>query len=390
MSEKLAVFGGDPVTRDPFPSWPMLGEKAVADAAEVLRGGRLTYWSGDKGRAFEREFSRWAGASFAVSCSSGTAALHMALSCLGVGPGDEVIVPSHSFIASSFSALNVGAAPVFCDVGEDHTIDPRKLEPLVTGRTKALVVVHLYGIVADMDPILEIAAVRGLYVVEDCAQCTGGEYKGRKAGSLGDAGCFSFSQSKHLTTGGEGGMAVTSDESLAREMSSFRDHGYDGGERAESSCRRPGFNYRLTEAQSAIGIQELSRMDSWNLPRRRGFARLYDHAFGRVYGVESLPLSTEMRKNAYWQYPLHLDPSKLTSGVEKLQEALSAEGIPCSTIQWREAYREPAFGDKEARCPIAEKLREKTLILPLHPSMDHSHADLCIAGVRKVLHAFKR
>jgi dTDP-4-amino-4,6-dideoxygalactose transaminase len=390
MPVNLAVFGGDPVTRDPFPPWPSLGERAVAEAAEVLRSGKLTYWSGDKGRAFEREFARWTGARFAVSCSSGTAALHVALSCLGVGPGDEVIVPSHSFIASSFSALNAGARAVFCDVAQDHTMDPEKLESLVGPRTKALVVVHLFGVVADMEPILRVASARGLRVVEDCAQSMGGEYKGRKVGSIGDAGCFSFSQSKHLTTGGEGGMVVTSDANLAREMSSFRDHGYDGGERAEAFCRRPGFNYRLTELQSAIGIQELSRMDAWNLPRRRGYARLYDHALGDVYAVESLPLNTQKRSNAYWQYPLHLDAARLTAGVERIREALSAEGIPCSTIQWREAYREPAFGGARSLCPTAESLREKTLVLPLYPTMDKSHVDFCIAGVRKVLRAFKR
>ena len=397
MREELALFGGTPVTREIFPQWPRLAEASLSDALETLRSGRLSYWSGPKGREFESKWASWIGCRQAVSCSSGTLALHLALAGLGIGSGDEVIVPSHSFIASASCVSLAGATPVFCDVAEDHTLDPRRIAPLVTARTRAIVIVHLYGIVCDMGRILETARAHGLAVIEDCAQCAGGEYRGAKTGVLGDAGCFSFHESKHVTTGGEGGMVVTDNEDLAWECRSLRDYGADVREwyRADADARepaahvRPGFNCRLAEAQSAIGIAELARLDSWNLPRRRGYAKTYDHAFSQLYGVRGLPLDTPERRNAYWRYPLQFDPEKLACGGDELRRALTAEGIPAGGAQWREAYEEPLFAGK-GRCATAEALRDRTLALYLHPTWERSHIELCIAGVKKVLRAYKR
>jgi len=402
MSDMLAVNGGEPVTRTAFPGWPRLSEKALQEAAGTLQTGRLTYWAGPKGRELEKRWAEWLGAAHAVSCINCSAALHVALLALGVGPGDEVIVPSHSFISTAFAVIQTGAVPVFCDVGPDHVMDPRALRALVTSRTRAVLPVHLYGVVCDMDPIREVASAHGLFVVEDCAQCVGGEYKGRKAGSLGDVGCFSFSHAKHLTTGGEGGMVVTNDAALAREARSIRDHGYDaeawlglapGSDQPLAANRRLGFNYRLTEVQSAIGLAEMDRLDAWNLPRRRLYARMYDHAFSQAQGIAALPLCTPQRQNAYWRYPLTLDVEKLTAGAEKIQQALAAEGIPCSGVRWRESYEEPAFKEgvgSDFRCPMAERLHDRTLLLCLHPTWEKVHVDWCIAGVKKVLRAFRR
>lgn len=410
MTDTLAIFGGTPVTRDSFPPWPQLSEKAISEAAAVLRSGRLTYWAGSRGRELERRFAEWAsdGSSggaptYAVSVSSGSAGLHAALAAHGVKTGDEVILPSHTFIATAFAVIQAGAVPVFCDVARDHTLDPHAVEALLTPRTRAVIVVHLFGTVADMDPILRLARARNLSVIEDCAQCLGGEHKGRKAGTLGDVGVFSFSQTKHITTGGEGGMLVTQSEALARELYSVRDHGHDvsgwlplpaGAEQPAAPHLRIGYNYRLTEAQSAIGLSELSRLDSWNLPRRRGYAKIYDHAFKELYGVAALPLSTEDRLSAYWQYPLELDLEKLTVDARAFQEALSAEGIPCSTYKWTEAYAEPALAGfippGQPPCAMAERLRARTIVLCLHPTLERSHIECVIAGVKKVLRAFKR
>ncbi|MBE6573349.1 MAG: DegT/DnrJ/EryC1/StrS family aminotransferase, partial [Ruminococcaceae bacterium] len=210
-----------------FPMWPQFAPETVKDVTEPIINGKVNYWTGKKGMEFEEMFREWAGAKMAVSCTNGTAALHIGISALGIGPGDEVIVPSYSFIASSFAVVQAGAIPVFADVTEDHTIDPASIEKLITKRTKGIVVVHLYGVVADMGPILEIAKKHNLYVIEDVAQCIGGEYKGKKAGTIGDVGCFSFCQSKHFTTGGEGGMVLTMNEDIGWECRSFRDHGYD-------------------------------------------------------------------------------------------------------------------------------------------------------------------
>ena len=320
---------------------------------------------------------------------------------LGIGPGDEVIVPSYSFIASSFAVVQAGAIPVFCDVTDDHTIDPAKIEALITEKTKGIVVVHLYGVVADMGPILEIAEKYNLKIIEDCAQCFGGEYKGKKSGTIGDVGCFSFCQSKHFTTGGEGGMVVTNDEDLGWECRSFRDHGYDVRTRMNLLAmeeklpyihNRVGFNYRMTEMQSVIGINELKRFDGWNLARRRKYAGIYDRAFAGLEGIKKLPVNTDERKNAYWWYPILLDTGKLDIKAEKFVKALMAEGIPCYGIQWPEAYEEQAyrqhngFGNAKfpfmsseytnpdsvryetVLCPHAKKLRDET-ISPFPPSV---------------------
>jgi dTDP-4-amino-4,6-dideoxygalactose transaminase len=215
VTETLALFGGPKVTAEPFPAWPRLSEKALAEAAAALASGRLVQSAGTRVAGFEAGFAAWVGAPHAVAVASGTAALHAALAALGVGPGDEVIVPSHTFVATPLAILHAGARPVFCDVTDDQTIDPRALDELATPRTRAVIVVHLYGVVCDMGRILERTRARSIAVVEDCAQALGGEWQGRRAGTLGDAGCFSFSQVKHLTTAGEGGMMVTAREEVA-------------------------------------------------------------------------------------------------------------------------------------------------------------------------------
>jgi dTDP-4-amino-4,6-dideoxygalactose transaminase len=401
---ELALYGGEKTAHEPFPPWPQFAERTLTSVLEPLRSGRVSYLSGARGKEFEARWASWIGAAHAVSCSSGTAALHTALLALGIQPGDEVIVPSHTFLSTSLAVLHAGAAPVFCDVAGDHTMDPHALEALVTDRTRAVIVVHLYGIVCAMDRILEVAKRRGLAVVEDCAQSVGGEFHGRKAGTLGDAGCFSFSEGKHVSTGGEGGMVVTDDEKLAEACRSLRDYGreqanateYRGEENATeyrggAAHVRVGFNYRLTEIQSIIGLGELDRLDTWNLPRRAGFAKTYDHAFSQLYGVRALPLNTPERRNAYWKYPLQLDLERLTCGVEEFRRALVAEGLPDCGGRWPESYQEPVFaGREQVRCAGAEALQGMTVVLGLPPSWERAHVELCISAVRKVLRAYRR
>ena len=391
---ELALYGGEKTAHEPFPPWPQFAERTLTSVLEPLRSGRVSYSSGARGREFEARWASWIGAAHAVSCSSGTAALHTALLALGIQPGDEVIVPSHTFLSTSLAVLHAGAIPVFSDVGDDHTIDPRALEALVTERTRAVIVVHLYGIVCAMDRILEAARRHGLSVVEDCAQSVGGEFQGRKVGTLGDAGCFSFSEGKHVSTGGEGGMVVTENDKLAEACRSLCDYGREQAA-AESpggvAHVRVGFNYRLTEIQSVIGLGELDRLDTWNLPRRTGFARIYDHAFSQLYGVRALPLNTPNRRNAYWKYPLQLEPEKLTCRVEEFQSALVAEGLPDCGGRWRESYEEPVFaGRAQAHCAVAEALQATTVVLGLPPSWERTHVELCVSAVKKVLRAYRR
>lgn len=418
--EKEIVMNAAGITKLGFPMWPQFATESLTDILEPLKNGKVNYWTGPKGMEFEEKWRVWNGAAMAISCTNGTAALHIAVSSLGIGPGDEVIVPSYSFIASSFAILQAGAIPVFCDVTDEHTIDPKKIEKLITPRTKGILLVHLYGVMSDMGPILAIAKKHRLKVIEDCAQCFGGEYNGIKAGVIGDAGCFSFCQSKHFTTGGEGGMVVVKDEALGWECRSFRDHGYDVEKRMNMLAleeklpyihNRVGFNYRMTEIQSIIGINELKRLDNWNLARRYEYAAMYDEAFKSLPGIKKLPLNTKERKNAYWWYPINLDTDVLTINADKFTKELAALSIPCYGIQWPEAYEERAykelngfgstkfpflskeFTNPEAvkytgvTCPVAKKLRNCTFSLFLHPSWEKEHINACINGVKTVLNA---
>ncbi len=412
------VMNGAGVEEIGFPGWPQFAPEVPAEVTKVLNSGRVNYWTGKVGMEFEEAFAKWSGASFAISCTNGTAALHIALAALNVGPGDEVIVPSYTFIASSFAVVQAGAIPVFGDVTEDHTLDPKSIEALITPRTKAIVVVHLYGVVADMGPIMEIAKKHNLYVVEDCAQCIGGKFRDTMVGLVGDVGCYSFCQSKHFTTGGEGGMVITNNEDLAWECRSFRDHGYDVRTRMNMLAleeklpyihRRVGFNYRMTEMQSAIGLCELRRYDSWNLKRRLEYAAMYDKAFVGMKGITAVPYNSEERRNAYWWYPILIDTDVLDIVAKEFIGELIGMGIPCSGILWPESYLEQAYQDgvgfgsaqfpfrskeytdaksadySKVICPVAKSLRDKTVSLFLHPSWEPAHIEKVIAGVKAVI-----
>jgi dTDP-4-amino-4,6-dideoxygalactose transaminase len=398
VTSTLALHGGPKTATEPFPSWPRLSDRARAEAADVLASGRLVQSAGTRVAAFEAAFASYIGVPHAVAVSSGTAALHAALAAVGVGPGDEVIVPSRTFVATPLAIVHAGARPVFADSGDDQTLDPRAIDGLATPRTRAVIAVHLFGIVCDMDRILDRARERGIAVIEDCAQALGAEWRGRRAGALADAGCFSFSQVKHLTAAGEGGMVTTADAAIGARARSIADLGREcGGDAAVLPHVRAGWNYHLTEVQAAVGLAELERLDSWNLARRRGFAKTCDHAFSQLPGVRALPLNTEARLNAYWIYPLQLDLEHLYCGIDVVREAIAAEGIPLPPAAWRESRDEPVFAGAAgasagapAPCPNAAELRARTLCLYLHPTWERGHVELVIAAVKKVLRALRR
>jgi len=411
---KLAINGGTPVNTNPFPMWPSFSEKAIETVSEPLKSGKVNYWTGTVGTKFEEAWAKWNGSKYAITTTNGTSALHTAVAALGIGPGDEVICPSYSFIASAFCILQAGALPVFADVDESHTIDPNAIEALITEKTRAILVVHLYGIVADMDPILAIAKKHNLFVIEDCAQCFGGTYKGKKAGTIGDIGCFSFCQSKHFTTGGEGGAVITDNEDLQWECRSFRDHGYDVKERLrllelEAKLtyihKRIGFNYRMTEMQSLIGLCELERFDSWNLANRKRNGEFLIEALKEHPLVIHPPLHTEERTNAFWWAPFVLNADALKVSVKELVKAIEAEGVPVYGVQWPEMYKEEAFTEKngfgalkypfndpnarkidytEFNCKKANWLSERTMSFFTHPVYTLNHMQLCVDAFKKV------
>jgi len=353
MSQKLAIHGGPKAVKNKLKGWPYLDEKAIKAVEEVLRSGKINYWTGPKGMQFEQKFAEWQGSKYAISVSSGTSALHVSLAALGIGPGDEVIVPSYTFIASSFSIVQAGAVPRFADVNlDDHCISIESAEKLVNERTKAIMPVHLYGNVCKMDEVNAFAKRHNLYVIEDNAEAFGGSYKGKKTGTLGDiAGC-SFCQNKTFTTGGEGGMVTTDNEDLAWLARSFRDHGYDVKQRMSLLALEQklpyihnmvGWNYRMTEMQSAIGLAELERIDSWNLPSRRKNAHTIMDSVKDLPQVLYMPIDTEERKNGWYTMAYSLDIDNMQCNIKQFVEAVVAEGGPVWKVFWPQCHTEDAF-----------------------------------------------
>jgi len=355
---KLAIEGGTPAVRDKLPGWPSFDEKAIKAVEEVLRSGKVNYWTGPRGMEFEKKFAAWQGSRFGISAATGTAALHVGLTALGIGPGDEVIVPSYTFIASSFSIVQAGAIPRFADVNlDDHLISVESAEKLVNERTKAIMPVHLYGNVCEMDKITAFARKHKLFVIEDNAEAFGGSYKGKKTGTLGDIAACSFCQNKTFTTGGEGGMVTTDDENLAWEARSFRDHGYDVKERLnllEMEQRLPyihnivGWNYRMTEMQSAIGLAELDRMDSWNMPRRRRNAHIIRDALKSLRQIKFVPVDTPERQNGWYVMAFSLDIENMRCDIDGFVKAAGAEGAPCWKVFWPQCHTERAYREHHA------------------------------------------
>ncbi|NLE54435.1 MAG: DegT/DnrJ/EryC1/StrS family aminotransferase, partial [Lentisphaerae bacterium] len=349
----LAIDGGPKTVTNKLTGWPKFSEEAIAAVEAVMRSGKVNYWTGPKGMEFEKKFAAWQGSKYAISVNSGTSALHVAMAALGIGPGDEVIVPSYTFIATGFSVVQAGAIPRFADVNlDDHCISIASAEKLVTARTKAIIPVHLYGNVCDMDPLFAFAKKYNLFIIEDNAEAIGGEYKGRKTGTLGHINACSFCQNKTFTTGGEGGMVTTDDEDLVWAARSFRDHGYDVKERLnllELEQKLPyihnrvGWNYRMTELQSAIGLAELQRLDDWNMPNRRRNAHIVMDALRDLPQVKYMPIDTPERRNGWFVMAFSLNIEQMTCDIAQFVKAAGAEGAPCWKVFWPQCHTEKAY-----------------------------------------------
>lgn len=397
LNHKLAIDGGSAVRTRPFAPWPYFAEDEIEAAAAVLRSGKVNYWTGTEGRQFEQEFSQYLGRRYSVALANGTVALEAALYALGIGPGDEVIVPAKTFIASASCAVMRGAVPVVADIDRDsQALTAESIRRVLSSRTRAIVVVHLAGWPADMDSILTVAREHGLNVIEDCAQCHGATYKGRKAGSLGDVAAFSFCQDKILTTGGEGGMLVTDDAAVWERAWSFKDHGKNYGA-AHAPQTSPGFrwlhesfgtNWRLTEMQSAIGRVVLRKLDGWVETRRRN-AAILTRKFAEIPGLRVAAPPAEIG-HAYYKFYAFVRPEMLCSGWDRdrIVAAINAEGVPCLTGSCSEIYLEKAFSEPmrpPQRLEAARELSETSLMFLVHPTLsDPDMLDTC-AAVEKVL-----
>jgi len=323
------------------------------------------YYDGPEGEAFEREMAAYLGTAHGVAVSSGTAALFVALMALGISPGDEVIVPANSYISPAECAINVGAQPVYCDVLESTAnMDITNIEPLVNSHTRAIVVVHTYGHPVDMDPLMELARRRGIYVIEDVAHALGGEYKGRKLGTIGDIGFTSFAR-KCVTVVGQGGMVLTSNPEWARRMVQHRRHGWNRGDVYRGTVSLVGFNFTLNECQAAVGRVSLARLDRHNAARAEN-ARRYAQGLTRRE-LPAQPFQVMPWARHGWLHFVVRVPRR-----DKLLEFLEARGIQCEIHYRRPVYREPAFtartGDPGPR-PVTERLVEEILTLPSHPEM---------------------
>lgn len=398
MPQTLALDGGEPVRREPFAPWPHYAPDEIEAVTRVLASGRVNYWTGQECVRFEAAYAQHAGVRHAIALANGTLALELALYALGIGPGDEVVVPSRTFIASASCVVARGATPVVADidpVSQNLTADT--IRAVLTPRTRAIVAVHLGGWPCDMDAIMALAREQGLYVVEDCAQAHGARYRGRPVGSFGDLAAFSFCQDKIISTGGEGGMLLTNQTEWWEKAWAYKDHGksYDAVFRREHA---PGFrwlhesfgsNWRMTEMQAAIGLLQLDKLEDWVATRRR-LAVLLAEGLADIPGLRLTPESPDI-VHAYYRYYAFLEPAMLRDGWDqtRIVAAIQAEGVPCFVGSCSEIYREKAFADAGLqpghRLRVARQLGETSLAFLVHPTLDaRAMQDTC-AAVRKVM-----
>ena len=369
----LAVF--DRRVRLPVAE-PSLGEKELLYVTECI----LTGWVSSAGKfvtRFEEMFAEFCSTCYAVATSKGTTALHLALLSLGIGPGDEVIVPTLTFIATANAVTYTGARPVFVDSElETWNIDPKLIEPAITPRTKAIIVVHLYGHPADMDPIMEIAACHNLAVIEDAAEAHGACYKGRRVGGIGDIGTFSFYGNKIITTG-EGGMLVTNRADLAEQVRMLRDHGMSPERRYWHPVL--GYNYRMTNLQAALGVAQMERIEAI-LATKRLIAQTYTDALCNVCGL-TLPPKAAWAESVCWLYSVLIDEKAFGMGRDALMATLKDYAMETRPL-FLPVHTQPIYSTGQ-HLPIAEQLAAQGLSLP-------SAVSLGLENVRRVAQAIKR
>ncbi|MEW5814064.1 MAG: DegT/DnrJ/EryC1/StrS family aminotransferase [Spirochaetota bacterium] len=341
MGEKLAIDGGKPVL-DPatIKPWPVIDERDKKAVLSVLESDYLCGGEAPEVKALEDEWARYIGTKYCLATSSGTAALHMALTALNIGPGDEVIVPAYTFLASASCVLHANAVPVFVDIDrKTYTIDPDKIEEKITSRTKAIIPVHLHGLPADMDRILKIAGKQNLYVIEDACQAHGAEYKGRKAGTFGELAAFSLNSSKNLA-GGEGGLLVMKDKTHYMRASMLRMFGDEIDDETKLRVYNAsilGYMYRTQELSAAFTRAQLARLDEYNGMRIRNCRYLSENLQG-IPGLHT-PYIPEGYKSVYWMYVVEFYPEE--TGIEMppkefrigMEKALFAEGVQVG--QWQ-------------------------------------------------------
>ena len=376
-----------------FEPWPSFTQAEADAVSKVLLSNKVNYWTGQECREFEKEFAQFAGTQYAVALANGTVALDLALKALGIGAGDDVIVTSRTFLASASSIVTAGANPIFADVELDsQNISRRTIEAVLTPNTKAIICVHLAGWMCDMDPIMQLAEEKGLLVIEDCAQAHGAKYKGQAAGSIGHVGAWSFCQDKIMTTGGEGGMVSTNDESLWKKMWAYKDHGknYDSVYNAQHP---PGFrwlhdsfgtNWRMMEMQAVIGRLQLKKMPEWTAKRNANMARI--QAIFENSPYFTVPKPSDDYVHAAYKCYVQINTNTLPTGWsrDRIMSEINALGVPSFSGSCSEVYLEKAFDHTpwrpETRLEHAKQLGETSLMFLVHPTLsERTMQKTCVA-----------
>lgn len=387
-----------------FAPWPSFTDEEADAVQRVLLSNKVNYWTGTEGREFEKEFAHYCGCEHAIAVANGTLALDLALVALQVGArnggscSDEVIVTSRTFLASASSIVTAGANPVFADVDENsQNITAASIEEVITDKTKAIICVHLAGMPCEMDEIMDLANSRGLLVIEDCAQAHGARYKKRSVGAIGHIGAWSFCQDKIMTTGGEGGIVTTNDETLWKKMWAYKDHGksYDA---VYNKQHPPGFrwlhesfgtNWRLTEMQSAIGRIQLKRMSQW-FEKRNANAKAIEDAL-RPFRCIRLVKVPDYVEHAQYKYYAFVKPEHLADGWtrDEIVKEIMACGVPCFQGSCSEVYLEKAFDGTDYRpqssLSTAKNLGETSLMFLVHPTLTEENIKSTCNAISDVL-----
>ncbi|MEE3324673.1 DegT/DnrJ/EryC1/StrS family aminotransferase [Methanosphaera sp.] len=351
---------------------PIISDEEIEAVTEVLKSGMLA--QGPKVDEFEKKFAEYSEAKYGIATSSGTTALHTALVAAGVERGDEVITTPFTFAATSNSILYSDATPVYADIDpKTFNLNPEKIEEKITDKTKAIVPVHLYGQPADMDPILEIAEKHDLKVIEDAAQAHGSTYKGKKIGSIGDLGCFSFYPTKNMTTG-EGGMVTTNDDDLAEKSAMIRAHGES--KRYEQSLL--GYNYRMTDIAASIGIVQLKSIDKFNEKRNEN-AKYLSEGLSDVEGITT-PCVDSNVTHVFHQYTIRVSKDR-----DEFKQFLTDNEIGTGVHYPIVLYKQPYYQNLgiTGNCPEAELAANQVISLPVHPSLTTEELDTIIETVKK-------
>jgi len=381
-----------------FSPWPSFTSEEADAIHSVLLSNKVNYWTGNACREFEKEFATWSNTKYAVALANGTLALDVAFKALNISNGDEVIVTSRTFIASVSSIVNTGATPIFADIDLDsQNITPESVREKITKNTKAIVCVHLAGWPCEMDEMMSLAHEFDLFVIEDCAQAHGAKYKDRPVGSVGHIGCWSFCQDKIISTGGEGGMVTTNDESLWQTMWAYKDHGksYEAVYKLKNSeefrwlHESFGTNWRMTEMQATLGRIQLKRMGTWHTNRLSNANSIWNTA-KQCKGLRVPNIPNYIEHAAYKCYVfIETDQLKNDWSRNRIIKEINTSGVPCYSGSCSEIYLEKAFDNTEfkpkERLPNAKELGETSLMFLVHPSLTKDEIWLTCNAISSIM-----